>query len=320
MRITRWACGLLMLAAGAVAFAQPRIVFLDPAGHPAARGFDPFVAHLARQRVEASSRRVEAPADTLEAALRSLRSADLDADVLVTAHTELARAAVRLRPRANVVLATLADPRDLGFVAADGRRIGNVTGFTYFVPYEHKHLELLREAVPGLRSLGILADRHWAREPLSQWLLKEGPARFGIDVRLFEFERAEEAVALLESPAARNPDAWFVPDGPGARIEGERIAARIARLRKPSIGGHESHLRGGGLLVFQPAPVDHWARVASIVKAVLGGTPAREVAFDRPSVFELRVNLAAARRLGITLPKAILTKADHVIDEARNKP
>jgi putative ABC transport system substrate-binding protein len=309
-----WASGALLLVAVCLpAFARP-ILYLDPEGNPPHLAHDRFVAELRRQGVTtpAVTRRV-VPADSVEVATRALVREPVDAAVVVTAHTELARAWAKLRPDVPVVLLTLADPRDLGFVASNGLRTADVTGFTYFVSHELKHVELLKEAAPRIRSLGILADRHWEREELSQRLLAEGPRLFGFRVQLFVFETTDDIPALLRSEPARSMEAWFVPDSPAARIAGADIARRIKALKRPSMGGHRSHVEGGGLMTYEPAPVDHWARIVALVRTILGGTPAREIGFDRPSRFRLTVSEPAARGLGLRLSPAFLKKADEVL-------
>lgn len=233
-------------------------------------------------------------------------------DVYVTAHTTLAQAVAAVHPDVPLVFATLADPADLGLGGVDVRRAANVTGFTYFQPIELKHLEIIVELAPGARTIGVVMDRHWSGEALSRRIVADSQALVGARVATFLVEAAED-LPRLEGEEAAEVDAWFVPDTPSNRILGREIAARLVRWRKPTVGAHRSHLEGGGLAIYEPERIDHWARVCGMLRTILSGTPARDIAFDRPRSFRLVVSRAAARRMGLRIPDSVLKRADRVL-------
>lgn len=310
----------LLLACATLATARvlagPSVVYLDPQQLPEDAGYRSFQLQF-EQRVkarhrEASLDRLKVPADNLEEAAQRLRDVS-PPTAFVTAHTTLAQAAAARFPEVPIVLATMADPSDLGLIDANGRARSNVTGFTSFLPFELKHFELIRELVPRARVVGILMDRHWASEPLSQRIVRDAPALFGLEARTFLAESREQVAAQLGSVEARGMDAWFIPDTPSNRTHAEDIARRLRKLGRPSVGGHVSHARAGGLAVYEPERIDPWPRVAGMVNAILSGVPAREIAFDRPMALRLIINLKAAEALGVNVPAAAAKRANEII-------
>lgn len=304
---------VLMMAVESVD-ARPRITFLAPMG-------DELQSGAAAFRNQFHSRiRTRHPYAELQMIVMGVEDAKAPypwrtialPTVFVTAHTDLAKAASSRFPGASVILATLADPQQLGFdITGPGRP--NVSGFTFHHEFELKHFEFLREIDPRIRRVGVIVDRHWQTEALSRRILDQGPALLGMEVEIFSLEEGGDPLEWSKGPSAARMDAWFVPDTPTNRIHGAAIAREVRRLQRPSIGGHRSHAVGGGLMVYEPDRVDPWPRIARIVNLVLSGVPARDIAFDRPSTFRLTVNLKAAAELGVAMPVSLTRRADEVI-------
>lgn len=290
-----------------------QIVFLEPEGTKG--GFAQFAAQVSKV---VRSRHADVVLKHRYIAVTDISTAryqlaEIEAPhVLVTAHTLIAQAAVLQFPDIPIVVATLADPAQLGLTSSTTQR-PNVTGFTFHHEFELKHFEFLRELDPRIQRVGVIVDRHWRTEALSRRIVEQGPALVGIEVEVFSAEEGGDPLEWSKSPSAARMDAWFVPDTPTNRIHGAAIAREVRRLKRPSIGGHRSHAIGGGLMVYEPDRVDPWPRIARIVNLVLSGVPARDIAFDRPSTFRLVVNLKAAAELGIAMPVSLTRRADEVI-------
>lgn len=316
MKYSRWLAPFVVAAACASSAQGKVVVYLDPPGNPASAGFDRLRPQLEKRPAfrdgSVSFRRIVVSATSKSNAIESLRAAP-PGDVFVTAHTVLAQAVAAAFPDKPIVLLTLADPYDLGLVDANGKATANVTGFTFFSPFEMKHFEVLRMLAPGARHVGVMVDRHWANEKLSQRILEEAPKLFGHKVRIFPMEPGFDVNEVLGSREAREVDAWFIPDTPTNRMQGEAIATALRRLGRPSIGGHISHARSGGLAVYEPERVDPWPLIGAMVSAILSGVPARDIAFDRPKSFRLIINAGAAKSLGLTVPVPLLKQANEVI-------
>ena len=305
---------LLVAAAAANAASAAQILFLEPreianTGYADLRSA--CEARLEAWGLDVTYTRSAIPSHHVEAAAREVERLPTPT-LYVTAHTTLAQAVAAVRPEIPLVVATLANPADLGLGGVDERRAANITGFTYYHPFELKHLEIIRELAPEARTIGIVMDRHWSGEELSRRIVSESQALVGARVATFLVEDATD-LPRLDAPEAAGVDAWFVPDTPSSRILGKDIAARLARYKRPTIGAHASHLEGGGLAIYEPERIDHWARICTMLRAVLSGTPAREIAFDRPTSFRLVVSRAAARRMGLRVPDSVLKRADQVL-------
>lgn len=304
---------------GGLAHASPapkRVLYLDHEQRASAayREFrESFEARVRPTHPNAVLERRPVPLrDTLPAMPVAALLGGMPPDVVVTSYGLIAQAMVKEAPGVPLVVYTLADPVVLGIADDPIRPANPVTGYTSYVPFELKHLELLGQCAPGLRTVGILADQFWATEPLSQRILRESAALFGFKAELYELEKFRDVAALFRAAEGR-VDAWFVPDNGRNRIHAAEIAAAIRDSRKPSIGGHRSHVRAGGLMAYEPHGFEPWPRVADSVSLILSGVPAADIPFDRPKHFRLTVNLRAAEAIGLAPPKHILMRADDVI-------
>jgi putative ABC transport system substrate-binding protein len=174
-----------------------------------------------------------------------------------------------------------------------------------------KHVEILQECVPSIRRVGIVSDTGWATATTPRQLLADSEALFGVSVRLVNLESPDDIPRLSRIAAAERFDAWFVPDTPFTRVNYRAIADQIRVSGKPWIAGNRQPT---ALLVYTHERFDPWQRIAEMVSLVLSGVPARDIPFSRPKRFQLVVNQATARSLGIQVPRSILMRAHEVID------
>jgi putative ABC transport system substrate-binding protein len=311
--------GAALCACDGGAPAQRTVVFLNPAGNPPAGGRDPFEKAFEQRarpfQADVRLEFVDVPAEDVEVtakALAALKSRRIDA--LVTIHTTIAEAIVREMPGKPLVFLTMADPVLLGVVDDAVAPRTDVTGFTSNVPYELKHVELLKEVAPGIRRIGIVSDHFWAMGEVPQRVLAESPALFDVSAQLFEAETPEAVATLAQRGAAERIDAWFIPDTPINRIHAAQIAAQVLATGKPSIGGSAGHVRAGGLIAYEALRPDPWPRLADMTNLILSGVPARTIPFDRPKTFRVVVNRARAAALGLELPRSVLLRADEFVD------
>ena len=242
------------------------------------------------------------------AVVRALR----EPSVLVVAHTLVSQVAARELPKVPITLLTMADPSMLGFSREPGSFGANVTGYSAYAPFHLKHLELLRECVPGIRRVGVIGDPFWADTDIARRIVAESQSRFGLSIEMVISGKPEE----LDRIAAIAPkvDGWFVVDTPFNRVHSQKIGSLVQGTGKPAIGGPSGMLRNGGLLAYAPEQPDPWPRMAETVKLLLSGVPASDIPFDRPKRFHLTVSRSAARSLGISIPRSILVRADEIRD------
>ena len=233
------------------------------------------------------------------------------APVLFTAHSYVAQVIVQKATRMPLVYFTMADPVALGVVDRPLESSTNATGYSSYVRWELKHVELLRDAVPAIRRVGVIADSFWFDWSGPRRLMSESETLLGVKTKpvLVGVESQIENVAA----AAAEVDAWYLPDTPFNRTYGRRIQALIAASGKPSIGGTPLRAGHAHLLSYMRDADEPWGRLADLVGLLLSGIRAADVPFDGPRRFRLQVSLATARRLGIELPRALLVRADEII-------
>jgi len=213
------------------------------------------------------------------------------------------------------------DPVEAGLVASVACPGGNVTGMFLDLPeLAGKYLDLLRTAVPRLSRVAVLWDpgtgeaqvraaKVSARALTLALTVVEvrGPADFEPAFRSAVKQRAQ-ALVVLSSPLF----------GPSHRVgTGVTASSRIAELairhRLPSVTLFPSFARAGGLMAYGPSNLDLYRQEARLVAKVLGGASAADLPVERPTRFELIVNLKTARALGLTIPPSLLRRADEVI-------
>jgi putative ABC transport system substrate-binding protein len=209
------------------------------------------------------------------------------------------------------------DPVRAGLVTSLGRPGGNVTGVTTLEPQlAGKRLEVLAEAVPGLKRAGVLWN---PRDPEDREVWQEIQAAgrtLGVQIESLEASSRDEfEPALQRGMRARIGGLVVLPDrvtGPHAGL-GPDLAAR---LRMPAVYPTRYFVQPpqNGLMAYGPVEFLIARRVASHVDRILKGTKPSELPVEQPSDVELTVNLQAARAIGLTLPPSLLGRADRVFE------
>jgi putative tryptophan/tyrosine transport system substrate-binding protein len=319
--LSSWALAALVLcgSAGCSAPADgPRdVAFLNPAGHArdreAGRFRQAFEATVQGLHPRARLQFHDVSADSIEASRAGLSSLKRHPPaVIVTIHTTLAQAVAREMPQTPLVLLTMADPVVLGIVDDAVAPRTNVSGFTSHVRGDLKHAELLKDAAPGIRRLGVIAEDYWASGVIERRLLHESFELFGMSAVLVRATTTDAVARIAQTGRAEGLDAWFVPDTPFNRIHAKAIAREVVSSGKPSIAGYEGHVEAGGLMAYSVVRPDPFPRLATIVALILSGVPAREIPFERPKHFRMVVNLSRAQQLGLQLPRSIFLRADEL--------
>jgi len=238
-------------------------------------------------------------------------------DVVVTAGAPAALAVRAASPAVPIVLAATNDPVEEGLADSLGRPGRNMTGiFIFTFETDGKRLELLKEAFPRIRRLAVLTNP--TNEPKTFRVrieeLRTDARRLGVEIELFEVTRAEEVAAALSTIERGRFDALMVrPEARVMDLARSQIAAAAARLKLPAIYAFRFYAEAGGLMSYgESIPAFHH-RSASYVSRILKGAKAGELPFERPTKFELIVNLKTAKALGLEIPKPFLLRADEVI-------
>ena len=253
---------------------------------------------------------------------RNDRLPDLAADLVrlrvelivasVTVDSGAAQRATRAIP---IVTAGAVDPVGAGLVESLARPGGNVTGLSQMGPeLAGKRLELLTEIVPRLSRVAVLWNPEGEISQLT-WKELQLPARQrGVQLHSLEVRcPAEFDQAFEDAPRAR-AGALFLIQAPVIVTNLRRIADFAARSRLPSIFQGSEFADAGGLLSYGPDRADLFRRAATFVDKILKGAKPGDLPIERPTKFELVINLKTAKTLGLVIPQSVQFRADRVIE------
>lgn len=213
-----------------------------------------------------------------------------------------------------VVYVFSADPVEAGFVSSLARPSGNATGLTLMsVELNGKRLELLREFLPALRRSTIVANPDHRGEHLEREDSEKTARGLGISIQYLPVHNDAEVDTALLSIATSNSEAIVVfPDPVTIRNRQRIIEVGMAR-HVPVVGAWAMFAQSGALFSYGPRLTESYRRAAYYVDRILKGTKPADLPIERPTAFELVVNLKSAKTLGITVPRSLLLRADDAI-------
>jgi putative ABC transport system substrate-binding protein len=238
----------------------------------------------------------------------------LKVDVIVTHSAELVIAAKQATSVIPIVFGVAGDPVGTGLVASLARPGGNVTGLSVqFTDLAGKRFELLREIVPGLRRLAIMANAG-ASGPVLEMREAQAAARaLGLEVAISEIRRAEDIVPAFEALKGR-AEALYVASDPLLYANRVRINTLALGARLPTMHAAREYVEAGGLMSYGANFPDLFRRAGDYVDKILRGAKPADLPVEQPTKFDLVVNLITARVLGLTMPPTVLARADEVIE------
>jgi putative ABC transport system substrate-binding protein len=252
---------------------------------------------------------------------RSERAAEIAAelvrlkvDIIVTAATRNVVAAKQATAVIPIVFAVAGDPVGAGLVASLARPGGNVTGLSMQqTDLAGKRLELLREVVPSLGTLAILANIGSSGSVLDIREVQAAAHMLGIEFVTLEIRQAEDIAPAFEALKGR-ADALYVVIDPLVTLNRVRINTLALGARLPTMHGAREYVEAGGLMSYGPNFPDLWRRAADYVDKILRGAKPADIPVEQPTRFDLIVNLTTAKALGLEVPDKLLALADEVIE------
>jgi len=221
---------------------------------------------------------------------------------------------VAATPTIPVVTLHVTDPVADGLVKSMSHPGGNVTGFPGFVfDFPDKQLQLFKEAVPRLRRVVVLVDPH---DPVSgRLLLLLRNAASALKLELLE--RAASVEADLEpwlTGLAPSGADGVVVASPNLHVKFSSALIRLTGARRlPYLAFRKEWVQQGALLSYAPDLASVGRAAATYVDKILKGAKPADLPVEQPAKFELAINLKTAKALGLTIPPALLLRADHVI-------
>jgi putative ABC transport system substrate-binding protein len=177
-----------------------------------------------------------------------------------------------------------------------------------------KRLELLREIMPATRRVAILANPHHRGEHLERRDSEETAQRLGITIQYLPVHDAAELEASFEPIRAGSPDAIVVFPDPLVIQKRERIIDFAMTQAIPVLSGWSIFAHSGALCTYGPRLTESYRRAAYYVDRILKGSRPADLPIERPTKFELVVNLKTAKALGLVIPPNLLARADEVLE------
>jgi putative ABC transport system substrate-binding protein len=237
----------------------------------------------------------------------------LKVDVIVTSGGAVlaAKQATSVIP---IVFALSNDPVGSGLVASLARPSGNVTGLSgESADTAGKRLELLREVVPNLHRVAILANAGYPGAVLEMGEVQAAAHALSLEVALSEIRRADDIAPAFELLKGR-ADGLYVCADPLVNTNHIRINALALGARLPTIHSVREYMDPAGLISYGPNSPDRFRRAAELVDKILHGAKPADIPVEQPTKFDLAINLTTAKALGLTIPHNLLVLADEVIE------
>jgi putative ABC transport system substrate-binding protein len=299
--------------------AAPTIGFLG-SGTPAAQGqwAAAFVQRL-RERgwIEGQNLAVEyrwaegSPERASELATEFVRR---KVDVIVTYANPMVIATKQATSVIPIVFAVAADPLGTGLVAGLARPGGNVTGLSIQnTDLAGKHLELLRDLIPGLRRLAIMVNVGNSASVLEMRAVHAAARTIGLEVTTLEIRRPEDISYALEELKG-HAEALYVCIDTVLFANRVRINTIALGDRLPTMLSNREFVAAGGLMSYGPNFPHLFRRAADLVDKILRGAKPADIPVEQPIKFDLIINLKTAKALGLDVPPALLALADEVIE------
>ena len=238
----------------------------------------------------------------------------LNVDVIVTSGTPQVLAAKQATSVIPIVFARVGDPVANGLVASLAQPGGNVTGLSSeTTDTVGKRLELLREVVPSLRRVAILAN---VDNPFSVLELGEAQAAvrmLNLEFDTLEIRRAEDITPAFEAIKGRAEALYVCPD---ALVDANKIRINTLALgaRLPTMHGYREYVEAAGLMSYGANLPDLYRRSADYVDKILRGANPGDMPVEQPTKFDLIINLTTAKALSLTIPKSLLLRANELIE------
>jgi putative tryptophan/tyrosine transport system substrate-binding protein len=236
----------------------------------------------------------------------------LRVDVIVTTGATLL-AAGQPTSTIPVVVATSNDPIGSGLIASLARPGGNVTGLSnQQSDLASKRFELLREVIPSLRRLAILANAGNSASMLEMREVETTARTVGLEVVTSEIRHAEDIEPAFETFKGC-AEALYVCSDFLIFTHRVRINTLALALRLPMIYSESENVEMGALMSYGPSFPDMFRRAADFVDKILRGAKPADIPVEQPTRFYLAINVTTAKALGLTIPETLLATADEVI-------
>jgi len=244
-------------------------------------------------------------------------------DVIFTVNTAYALAAHRLTATVPIVMWTSGYPVEAGLARSLARPGKNVTGNSLYAGIDiwGKLLELLREASPGIKRVGVLWDYTQPFHPQEEVAplldrMQHAASALRIAANVVQVRHPDQLPGALAEIDAKRPQAMLITTGPPLFTRQAEVMEFAVARRLPTITDFRwrAEIVPYPLFVYAPSTLDLVVRAVGYVDRILRGAAPGELPIQQPAKFQLVVNLTTARRIGLTLPRSILLRSDQMVE------
>jgi putative ABC transport system substrate-binding protein len=239
----------------------------------------------------------------------------LNVDVIVAPNPAAIVSVKRATATIPIVMMNTPDPVQLGFVSSLAKPGGNITGVTTLtVDLSIKQLELLKAAVPRASRVALVwnPDNPWHPEAVKR--LRASNGSLGLTLQALETRDPDAFDSAFRAMTTERAQAVLVLADPMTYAHRRRLADLAIAHRLPMMGSLREYAVAGSLMSYWADRTDLYRRVASYVDRILKGANPGDLPIEQPTKFEYVINLKTARALGLTLPHAVLLRADKTIE------
>jgi len=252
-------------------------------------------------------------------AVRSRRYAaemvSLAPDVILSTASETTAALREVTRTVPIVFVAVTDPVGAGYVASLARPGGNLTGLAY-IEYgmAGKWLELLKEIAPRITRAAVLRDPTLPVGMGTLGAIQSAAPSLGVETSPIDVRDPSEIERAVTDFARAANAGLVVAVSPGALINRNLIITLAARHKLPAVYFQSAFVKSGGLISYGPDPVAQYRQAASYIDRIFKGEKPADLPVQAPTKYELAINLKTAKALGLTVPPALLARANEVIE------
>jgi ABC-type uncharacterized transport system substrate-binding protein len=239
----------------------------------------------------------------------------LRVDVIVAQTTAHAQAAKRATSTIPIVMGSVSDPVGSGLVGSLARPGGNVTGSSLRAPeLAAKLLDLLKEALPRASRITALGNPDNPGAVLSRREVEAAAQVLGLKLDVVDVGEAKDLDRAFRASTAAHADAVIALPSPLFAVHRRRVAELALKNRLPAVSFETGFAEAGGLMSYGPNVPDMHRRAATYVDKILKGAKPGDLPVEQPTKFDLVINQKTAKALGLTIPPAVLARADEIIE------
>jgi putative tryptophan/tyrosine transport system substrate-binding protein len=265
------------------------------------------------QNVSVEYRFAEGKSDRLHALAGEL--VRLKVSVIVTEGTTATRYAKEVTSSIPIVMAQDPDPVGTGFVASLARPGGNITGLSSLrTDLGGKRLEILNDILPGLRDVAVIGTSTTPGNAQSLVDVERVAGALALRLQALEISGPHDIETVFQAATNEHADAILVLASPYLLSNRARVADVAMKARIPTMYYASDFVKDGGLMSYGVNTIDLFRRAASYVDKIVKGANPGDLPVEQPIRFEFVINLRSARAIGLTVPPAVLVRADEVIE------